>query len=77
MPEEYARLEKSIEWKSTRDLPNVVNIQLFELPWPYRTPKFLSTLPRVRRLLRDLIHQNSYLSFAIGGGIGDWLPLHA
>ncbi len=47
-------------------------IRLVELPGAYRPDVFIRELPRTIRIIRKLILEADYLSFAIGGLFGDW-----
>jgi colanic acid/amylovoran biosynthesis glycosyltransferase len=47
-------------------------IRLIELPSAYRPDVFLRELPQTVPIIRKLIREADYLSFAIGGLFGDW-----
>lgn len=47
-------------------------ICLVELPDAYRPDVFIREMPRTIRIIRGLILEADYLSFAIGGLFGDW-----
>ena len=52
--------------------PNLDRIQIEPLPTAWRPGRFLRLLPATRRRIGALIDEADYLSFAIGGLIGDW-----
>ena len=52
--------------------PTLDRIRLLPVPQAWTLRKFLRTRPAVRQLIRDEIARADYLSFAIGGLIGDW-----
>ena len=47
-------------------------IRLIELPSAYRPDVFIRELPHTIPIIRKLIREADYLSFAIGGLFGDW-----
>jgi glycosyltransferase involved in cell wall biosynthesis len=47
-------------------------MEFLPLPWAYQVGTFLGTYFQTRELLAEKIRRCEYLSFAIGGLIGDW-----
>ncbi|MCV0440852.1 MAG: glycosyltransferase [Hydrogenophaga sp.] len=47
-------------------------VEVVSLPTAYRLDQFLRHQAAIRRQIRDLIDRARYLSFSIGGLIGDW-----
>lgn len=52
--------------------PALDRIRLLPVPQAWTLGRFLRIRPAVRRLFRDEIERADYLSFAIGGLVGDW-----
>lgn len=52
--------------------PALERIRLLPVPQAWTLGRFLRARPAVRRLIRDEIARADYLSFAIGGLVGDW-----
>jgi glycosyltransferase involved in cell wall biosynthesis len=75
--ERYAGRERPGEYEAVENLPNSARMTFVTLPWAYTLVSFLQTLGRTRRLLRAHIEQSKYLSFAIGGLVGDWAAVAA
>jgi len=52
-------------------------IEFLPLPWAYSLGSFLKAYRRTQKLLADKISNCKYLSFAIGGLVGDWASVAA
>ena len=52
--------------------PNLERIDIIPLPTAWVLPKFLRAYRQTRATIRDQIARADYLSFAIGGLVGDW-----
>ncbi len=52
-------------------------IELVPLPWGYSLRSFLGAYRQTRALLADKIRRCEYLTFAIGGLVGDWASVAA
>ncbi len=64
--------EKSIQWCNVDSIPCRNRIHFEELPWAHTPFHFLRRLPRTSHRLTQMIAQNRFLCFAIGGLFGDW-----
>lgn len=65
------------EYVAATTLESFDRVELVTLPHSYRIISYIRNYSRTRKLLAELIVQNKYLSFAIGGLIGDWASLAA
>ena len=77
LEEELPRSSSTIQWRDPASLRNRDRVTFVPLPMVYTTLAFAASFARGRRLLREHIVSNRYLSFAIGGLIGDWGALGA
>jgi len=62
----------SVEYLPVNQLISRSRIEFVPLPYAYKFVAFLKTYRRTRELLAKTIRKCQYLSFAIGGLIGDW-----
>ena len=62
----------AIPYIEVDDLPSRDRMELIPLPWAYGLATFWRTYRTTRAILADAIRRSQYLSFAIGGLIGDW-----
>jgi glycosyltransferase involved in cell wall biosynthesis len=67
----------TILWRDPATLRNRDKVELVPLPMAFTTLTFASSFSRGRRILLNHIKKNRYLSFAIGGLVGDWAALGA
>lgn len=65
------------EYIPATKLESFDRVKLVTLPHAYRITSYIRNYSRTRKLLSGLIVKNKYLSFAIGGLIGDWASLAA
>ena len=68
---------ETIRWRDPATLRNRDKVELVALPMAYTLHTFASSFARGRRILLEHITSHRYLSFAIGGLIGDWAALGA
>jgi glycosyltransferase involved in cell wall biosynthesis len=59
-------------WQDVRELSCFNRVQFMALPWAFRLPDFIQNYPHICQMLRQKIQLSRYLSFAIGGLVGDW-----
>ena len=52
-------------------------VKLIPLPYAYKIGSYIKHYAATRKLIARLIAENKYLSFAIGGLVGDWASLAA
>ncbi len=64
--------ETGADYLPVTEIPSHQRIEFLPLPWAYEIGSFLRHYAGVRQLLADRIAASEYLSFAIGGLIGDW-----
>ncbi|MGB8700126.1 MAG: glycosyltransferase [Thermosynechococcaceae cyanobacterium] len=62
----------TVDYVAMDELQSRDRVELIPLPWAYQLSTFLKTYRHTRTLLMEKIHCCEYLSFAIGGGVGDW-----
>jgi glycosyltransferase involved in cell wall biosynthesis len=67
----------TIQWRDPESLRNRDRVKLVPLPMAYTTLAFAAAFARGRRILHEHITSNRYLSFAVGGLVGDWGALGA
>jgi glycosyltransferase involved in cell wall biosynthesis len=77
LEEDLPRGDATILWRDPASLRNRDRVTLVPLPMAYTTLAFAASFARGRRILREHITSNRYLSFAVGGLIGDWGALGA
>ncbi|MFT3928831.1 MAG: glycosyltransferase [Spongiibacteraceae bacterium] len=62
----------AIEYTALADIEHIERIQFIELPHSWGLFKFLTLYKSTQQILSDLISRHQFLSFSIGGLIGDW-----
>jgi glycosyltransferase involved in cell wall biosynthesis len=67
----------SVEYLEIDQIQSRDRMEFVPLPWAYELGTFLSSYGRTRRLLAETIRQCQYLSFAMGGLVGDWASIAA
>ena len=65
------------EYLDVNSIPARDRIEFVPLPWAYALGTFALTYRRTRAELGALINRSRYLSFAIGGLVGDWASVAA
>lgn len=73
----YQSSNTTSEYVPATTLESFARVRLVPLPYSYQIKSYLKNYPATRKLLGGLISSNKYLSFAIGGLIGDWASLAA
>lgn len=73
----YHSSNTTSEYLPTTTLESFDRVRLVPLPYSYQIKSYLKNYLATRKLLGELISNNKYLSFAIGGLIGDWASLAA
>jgi glycosyltransferase involved in cell wall biosynthesis len=77
LSEGLPRNDSTIVWLDPAILRNRDKITFVPLPTAYTATAFARSLVPSRRILLDHIERNRYLSFCIGGLIGDWAAFGA
>src|SRR5450631_2064258 len=77
LSQDLPRNDSTIVWLDPAILRNRDKITLVPLPTAYTAVAFARSLVATRRILLDHIERNRYLSFCIGGLIGDWAAVGA
>ena len=72
IPEWLAEADQTMVWLPVSSIRHKARIECIPLPWAYHPLTFLKTYSSTRHLLRAMIRNSTWLSFAIGGLIGDW-----
>jgi glycosyltransferase involved in cell wall biosynthesis len=67
----------TVLWRDAETLRHREKVTLVPLPMAYTPLAFATSFARTRRTLLEHITRNRYLSFGIGGLIGDWAALGA
>lgn len=67
----------SVEYLEVDQIQSRDRMDFVPLPWAYQLGTFLKSYYHTRRLLVERIRQCQYLSFAIGGLVGDWASVAA
>lgn len=68
----YESRGTAIEYIPLSAIEHIQRIRFVELPHSWQLIKFLKIYPSTKRILSDLIAAHQYLSFSIGGLVGDW-----
>jgi glycosyltransferase involved in cell wall biosynthesis len=77
LTEDLPRNESTIVWVDPAILLNRDKVTLVPLPMAHTVMAFARSLVGARRILLDHMERNRYLSFCIGGLIGDWAAFGA
>jgi glycosyltransferase involved in cell wall biosynthesis len=70
--DDLPRLDATMLWRDPASLRNRDRVTLVPLPMANTTRAFAAALARGRSILIEHIKTNRYLSFAVGGLVGDW-----